>query len=222
MRSKWLGSWVVAAGMLGAAGVHAAETANVLSAKEKAEGWQLLFDGKSLDNWRASDAPGTFSVADGQIVVHGPRSHLFYEGPVQNHDFKNFELKADVLTFPKANSGIYFHTAFQEKGWPEKGFEAQVNNSHTDVKRTAGLYNVADNLNAVAKDGVWFTMTIRVKDNHIETLVDGKPIADFKQPADWKGPPDNPGRRLTSGTFALQGHDPGSEVHYRNIKVRAL
>jgi hypothetical protein len=202
--------------------IHAAETANVLSAKEKAEGWQLLFDGKSLDSWRASDAPGTFSVADGQIVVHGPRSHLFYEGPVQNHDFKNFELKVDVLTFPKANSGIYFHTAFQEKGWPEKGFEAQVNNSHTDVKRTAGLYNVSDNLDPVAKDGVWFTMTIRVKDNHIETLVDGKPIIDFKQPADWKGPPDNPGRHLASGTFALQGHDPGSEVHYRNIKVRAL
>jgi hypothetical protein len=222
MRSKWLGSWIVAAGILGSTAIHAAETANVLSAKEKAEGWQLLFDGKSLDSWRASDAPGTFSVADGQIVVHGPRSHLYYEGPVQNHDFKNFELKVDVLTFPKANSGIYFHTAFQEKGWPEKGFEAQVNNSHTDVKRTAGLYNVSDNLDPVAKDGVWFTMTIRVKDNHIETLVDGKPIIDFKQPADWKGPPDNPDRRLASGTFALQGHDPGSEVHYRNIKVRAL
>src|SRR4051812_44019068 len=52
------------------------------------DGWISLFDGKSLDNWKASDKPGTFSVADGQIVVHGDRSHLFYDGP--KHDFTNF------------------------------------------------------------------------------------------------------------------------------------
>jgi len=221
MRSKLIGSWIVAVGMWASMAAQAAET-NVLSASEKAEGWQLLFDGKSLDGWKASDAPGTFSVADEQIVVHGPRSHLFYDGPVNQHDFKNFELKVDVLTFPKANSGVYFHTAFQEKGWPEKGYEVQVNNSHTDVKRTAGLYNVSDNLDVIAKDGVWFTLRIRVQGKHIETFVDDKPIIDFKEPADWQGAKDNPSRRLSSGTFALQGHDPGSEVHYRNIKVRAL
>jgi opacity protein-like surface antigen len=221
MKSKLMGAVVVAAGILSAMTAQAAEK-NVLTAQEKAEGWQLLFDGKTLDGWRANDKPGTFSVADGELVVHGPRSHLFYNGPVSAHDFKDFELKVDVLTFPKANSGVYFHTAYQDTGWPEKGYEAQVNNSHSDPKRTAGLYNVSDNLNAVAKDGAWFTMTVRVKGKHIETLVDGKPIVDFTEPADWKGPPDNPGRRLGSGTFALQGHDPGSEVHYRNIKVRVL
>jgi hypothetical protein len=221
MNLKWIGSGLLATGLLIALSAQAAED-NTLTAQEKKDGWQLLFDGKTLDGWRASEAPGTFSVKDGQIVVHGPRSHLFYTGPVNAHEFKDFELKADILTFPKANSGVYFHTAFQDKGWPEKGYEVQVNNSHTDVKRTAGLYNVSDNLDVVAKDDVWFTMTIRVKGNHIETLVDDKTIIDFKQPADWKGPKDNPGRVLSSGTFALQGHDPGSEVHYRNIKVRPL
>src|SRR5215471_14229312 len=101
-------------------------------------GWISLFDGKSLEGWKASDEEGTFSVQDGMIVVHGPRSHLYYVGNVGNHDFKNFEFKAEVMTTPGSNSGIYFHTAYQDKGWPDKGFEVQVNNSHTDWKRTGG------------------------------------------------------------------------------------
>src|SRR6202041_129960 len=44
------------------------------------DGWINLFDGKTLDGWKASDEPGTFSVEDGKIVVHGPRSHLYYVG----------------------------------------------------------------------------------------------------------------------------------------------
>src|SRR4051812_36361595 len=106
---------------------------NTLTPKEKAEGWQLLFDGKSLDGWKASETPGSFTVQDGILVVFGKRSHLFYEGPVANHDFKNFELQVDIMTFPKANSGVYFHTEYQQTGFPAKGFEVQVNNSHTDV-----------------------------------------------------------------------------------------
>ncbi|HON00730.1 MAG TPA: DUF1080 domain-containing protein, partial [Acidobacteriota bacterium] len=66
------------------------------------EGWIPLFDGKSLEGWKASEHPDTFSVQEGVIVVNGPRSHLYYVGPVENHDFKNFEFRADVMTRPKA------------------------------------------------------------------------------------------------------------------------
>src|SRR3954469_17434462 len=189
---------------------------NTLTAADKAAGWQLLFDGKSLDGWKPNEAPATFSVADGDIVVRGTRSHLFYTGPVSNHDFKNFELSAEVLTKPKANSGIYFHTEWQTEGWPARGYEVQVNNSHKDPKRTAGLYGIKDNLEAVAKDDVWFTMLIRVEGQHITTSVDGKVIEDFVEPAGWTPPAGFPGRKLAHGTFALQGHDPESEVHFRN------
>src|SRR5215204_2010776 len=82
------------------------------------EEWIPLFDGKSLTNWRASENPATFTVENGTIVVHGPRAHLFYEGPVMNHQFKNFELKARVMTTPGSNSGIFFHTAFLDNNWP--------------------------------------------------------------------------------------------------------
>ena len=94
-------------------------------------GWVSLFDGKSLDGWKANK-PGTFSVEDGSIKVAGNTAHLFYDGTVMNHDFTNFEFKAQVMTRPGSNSGIYFHTTYQEDGFPDKGFEVQVNNSHTD------------------------------------------------------------------------------------------
>src|SRR5664279_6562235 len=109
-------------------------------------GWISLFDGKSLDGWKASEHEGTFSVTDGQIVVHGDRSHLFYVRPEHRADFKNFEFTADVMTRPGANSGIYFHTAYQPSGFPSEGFEVQVANTpqgangYVEHKKTCLLY----------------------------------------------------------------------------------
>jgi hypothetical protein len=191
-------------------------------AADSGDGWQVLFDGKSLDGWKASDDPGTFSVAAGEIIVHGPRSHLFYVGPVLNHDFKNFELKCDVMAKAGANSGVYFHTKWQEKGWPDAGFEVQVNNTHKDPKKTAGLYDIKDNYEAPAKDDEWFTMTIRVEGKHVITKVNDKVITDYVEPEDFQPKPNHIGRKIDHGTFAIQGHDPGSEVHFKNIRVKPL
>src|SRR5690606_34568875 len=102
--------------------------------------WVSLFDGKSLDGWKVGENADAFVVEDGAIVVNGRVGHLFYMGEVKNHDFKNFEFKADVMTTPGSNSGIYFHTVFQNSGFPSKGYEVQVNNSQSDWKRTGSLY----------------------------------------------------------------------------------
>jgi hypothetical protein len=200
---------------------HAADM-NTLTPEEQAAGWQLLFDGKTLDGWRASDAPGTFSVKDGAIVVRGPRSHLFYVGPVQQHDFRNFEFKAEVKTFEKANSGIYFHTRWQEVGWPNLGYEVQVNNSHSDPSRTGGLWGVQDYPKVVAPDKVWFTLTVRVEGKHVTAFVDSEKTADYTEESPVVRRKGLEQRVLASGTFALQGHDPESEVHFRNIRVKVL
>lgn len=197
-------------------------TPNELTPAEKADGWQLLFDGKSLDGWTANEKPGTFSVQDGNIVTAGPRSHLFYSGPVHNHDFKNFELRLEVMTYPKANSGVYFHTAFQESGWPTKGYEVQVNNTHSDWRRTAGLYMVQDNKEAPVADNTWFTLRIRVEGKHITTWVNDKVISDYTEEANPDRPAAIAGRLISNGTFALQGHDPASRVLFRTIAVRVL
>jgi hypothetical protein len=186
------------------------------------DGWISLFDGKSLDGWKMSGNQTTFTVADGAIVVNGPRSHLYYTGPVENHEFKNFEWKADVMTFPGSNSGMYFHTTWQDDGWPDKGFEVQVNNSHTDPKRTGGLYDIKDNYEAPAKDNEWFTQLIIVQGKHVVIKVNGKTITDYTEPDDFAPKADHAGRRISSGTFALQGHDPKSKVLYKNIMVKPL
>jgi len=90
--------------------------------------WQSLFDGKSLDGWKAADHDECFKVVDGAIVAGGgPMAHLFYVGPAGGNggDFKNFELKIDVLTKPGSNGGIFFHTEPQS-GFLKKGYEAQI------------------------------------------------------------------------------------------------
>ena len=191
-------------------------------AADSNDGWVSLFDGKTLDGWKASDQPGTFQVQNGDIIVYGQRSHLFYVGDIHNHDWKNFEVKADVLTRKGANSGFYFHTAWQEAGWPDKGFEVQVNNTHKDTKRTAGLYDILDNYTAPVPDDEWFTLYIKVEGKHVITKVNDKVITDYTEPEGFEPKPNHPGRKIDHGTFALQGHDPGSEVHFKNIFVRPL
>jgi len=132
--------------------------------KNDDEGWISLFDGRSLDGWKASENPEQWKVKDGTIVASGPRSHLFYMGDDENNPpkFKSFRFKADVMTTPGSNSGIYFHVKFQNSGWPRTGFEAQVNNSHGDPVRTGSIYHLAKNFEPPAKDNEWFTQEIVV------------------------------------------------------------
>ncbi len=192
------------------------------SDNESKKGWISIFDGKSLDGWKVGTNPQTFQVEDGMIVVNGNVAHLYYDGSVQQHNFKNFELKIDVKTMLGSNSGIYFHTIFQESSWPKKGYEVQVNNSHTDWRRTAGLYAIQDVKKAPAKDEEWFTMHIKVKGKRITVKVNNKLITDYTEPNDVKRDVGMAGRLLSSGTIALQGHDPKSTVFYKNIMVRVL
>ncbi|HYC86363.1 MAG TPA: DUF1080 domain-containing protein [Chryseosolibacter sp.] len=179
----------------------------------RSEGWIRLFDGSSLDGWKASENPTTFSVQDGRIVVYGDRAHLFYMGRVNNHNFKNFEFKATVMTTPGSNSGMFFHTQYQETGWPSKGYEVQVNATHTDWRKTSSIYAVQDIKEAPHKDNEWFTQHIIVQGKKITVLVNGKVINEYTE--------GNEGR-LSSGTFALQGHDPQSKVYYKDVMVKVL
>jgi hypothetical protein len=186
------------------------------------EGWQSLFDGKTLNDWTVGDNASTFSIEDGMIVVNGPVAHLFYTGPLGGHDFKNFEFRADVMTAPGSNSGIYFHTAFQQGGWPKKGYEVQVNNSHTDWRRTGSLYGIEDVREVYAKDNEWYTEYIRVEGKRITIKINDKVVVDYTEPDNPERTAGNALRKISSGTFALQGHDPKSKVFYKNIQVRIL
>jgi len=193
-------------------------------AQDLERGWISLFDGKSLDGWKtAEESPGTFSIRDGAIVARGPRCHLFYVGPVEKADFRDFELKVDVKTEPGSNGGVYFHTRWQKDNWPDKGFEVQVNNSYrSDPRKTASLHKMKDIEGQLAKDGEWFTMHVTVWGKHVNVSVDGRDVLEWVEPVPASPPSDMRGRILDHGTFALQGHDPRSTVYYRNIRVKPL
>jgi hypothetical protein len=194
------------------------------------EEWIPLFDGKTLEGWKASENADSWIIEDGAIVTNGPRSHLFYEGEAMNHEFKNFEFTAEVKTEPASNSGIYFHTEFQDEGWPEKGYECQVINSKPDAepgryvenKMTGSIYAIRNTWKSPVPDREWFQYRIVVQGKTIQTYIDGGLIAEYTEPANPYRPDNLKGRLLSSGTFALQCHDPGSRVHFRNLKVKSL
>ncbi len=203
------------------------------------DGFVDLFNKQDLSGWTISkENPESYSVKEGELIVKGGRSHIFYTGPVNGGNFKNFELKVRAKTFPGANSGVYFHTKVQETGWPDNGYECQVNATHKDPKKTGSLYGVKNIIvlkegekepagdndvrkTAPNKDGEWFEYHITVIDKHITIKVNGETTVDFEEPAE--GPTSNfKGRKISEGTFAIQAHDPDSEIHYDYIRVKVL
>jgi hypothetical protein len=191
--------------------------------------WIPLFDGKTLNGWKSSEHEGTFKVVDGQIVAHGERSHLFYTGPVHGADFRNFEFAVEIKTVPGANSGVYFHTAFQPSGFPAAGFEVQVENNdpapttgYVERKKTGSLYGVRNVYKTFAKNSEWFTMSIAVRGKRAQTRINDMVVVDYVEPDQPFQADPKFQRVLNHGTFALQGHDPGSTTHFRNIRVRPL
>ncbi len=131
-------------------------------------------------------------------------------------DAKNFHFVADVMTRPGSNGGIFFHTKYQDKGWPV-GHEAQINQTQGDPVKTGSIYIVKKHLEAPAKDNEWFRYEIIVKGNTVETKVNGKTVVIYKEKAGVEGR-----RKLSQGTFGIQAHDPNSIVLTKNIKVKLL
>jgi hypothetical protein len=192
----------------------------VIVRAESESGFVSLFDGKTFNGWKpAEENTNTWKIEDGALVTHGNRCHLYYVG--DEKPFRNFELKVDVMTEPHANGGIYFHTQYQPIGWPKQGFESQVNNSHSDWKRTGSLYDVANLGNTPARDNEWWTQDIIVSGNKVTVKINNVIVLEYSEP-----PGVQPGkeftRKLGSGTFALQAHDPKSVVRYKNIRVKRL
>lgn len=186
--------------------------------------WQSLFDGKTLDGWKAADHDECFKVEDGAIVAGGgPMAHLFYVGPVggKNGDFKNFELKIDVLTKPGSNGGIFFHTEPQS-GFLKKGYEAQIDNTHTDKRRTGSLLVIEDHETTPVKDDEWFEYHVTVSGKRIVLKVNGATTVDYTEPENPQRPKGRENRILSHGQIALQAHDPKSTVLYKNIRLKVL
>ncbi|HEX4164646.1 MAG TPA: family 16 glycoside hydrolase [Bryobacteraceae bacterium] len=207
----------------------AASIAAPLAVAAGGDQWIELFNGRSLENWRPSENKNSWKVVNGMLAADGPRSHLFYTGQVRGADFRNFELEVELTTKPECNSGIYFHTAYQETGFPEKGFEVQINNTargdggYLERKKTGSLYGLRNMYKQLVPDEVPFRVNISVRGKNVQIHLNGQLLVDYVEPT----PPVIPAggekqRFLSHGTFALQCHNDGSKAAYRSVRVRPL
>ena len=195
-----------------------------MQAQQNKDGWIELINGKDFTDWKASENEGTWSVVNGMFQAVGKRSHLFYTGEHLKDGFKNFEMDVWVKTFKLANSGIYIHTQYQQEGWPSKGMEIQVNNTHKgegdyiELKKSASLYGTRNVYKAFAKDSVWTNVKATVVSNRVQIWINSLKTVDYVQlellPSGVKA--------LSKGTFCLQGHDVLSKMQYKSFKVRRL
>lgn len=176
------------------------------SDKTKTDEWKTIFDGSTLDGWKANEHPESWTARDGAIRGDGPASHLFYMGAV----CVNCEFKAEVRINHGGNSGMYFRTAFGP-GFP-RGYEAQVDNTHSDPVRTGSLYGFVKIFEQLIPDDTWWTQHVIVEGNHIRIFVNEKQTVDF---IDVKN-------TYTSGYLALQQHNAGSVVEFKNIMMKVL
>ncbi len=204
-------------------------TAAPLAIAAETKGWVDLFDGQSLKGWRPSENKGSWKVVDGALTANGPRSHLFYTGSIRAADFRNFELEVELTTRPECNSGVYFHTAYQETGFPEKGFEVQVNNTargeggYLERKKTGSLYGLRNMYKQLVPDEKPFRMHIAVRGKNVQIRLNEELLVDYVEPTPPVIPEGEEKQRfLDHGTFALQCHNNGSRVSYRKVRVRPL
>ena len=191
-----------------------------LMAADSEEGFKSIFDGKTFKGWKLGDESAkSWRIEDGAFVAQGARSHAFYVGDEQ--PFKDFEFKVDVMTEPGSNGGIYFHTKYQESGWPKAGFECQVNVTQGDWIKTGSLYGLVNMALTPAQDNKWWTQHIIVKGNKVTVKIDGKTVLEYNEPPGAVAGKDFE-RKLGSGTFAFQAHDPKSVIRYKNVRVKRL
>jgi hypothetical protein len=170
------------------------------------DGWISMFDGKTLDGWKANERPESWKVVDGAIVGDGPVSHLFW----MTRECVNCEFYAEIKLNNKGNSGMYVRAAFGP-GFP-KGYEAQVENTSPDPQKTGSLYGIARVTEQLIQDDTWWSQHVIAQGNHIIIKVNGKTVVDTVDERN----------RYAKGYLALQQHNQGSVVQYRNLMMRPL
>ena len=144
------------------------------AADKPATEWLQLFNGEDLAGWKANADPGAFTVKDGILTAHAThetnRGHLFFVSDDDELDrFKNFELIIEARGEDNSNSGIFFHTDMETRDGKlhlKNGYEIQLNSTEKEKRKTGSLYAVQDLAESPVDETEWFTIRIRVEDQH--------------------------------------------------------
>jgi len=191
--------------------------------KLKPLGLKPLFNGKDLTGWK--EFPGKASKFS--VTENGELSVIDGNGQLESEaKFADFILQIDVKTQGKhLNSGIFFRSIPGEF-W--NGYESQIHNGYEGEDRTkpldfgtGGFYRRKPARKVVANDFEWFTKTLVVTGSHMAVWVNGYQVSDWtdNRPAD---PNPRRGLRTEAGTLIIQGHDPTTNLLFRNIKAAEL
>jgi len=214
---------------------HHGKKNNTLTGKEKADGWQLLFDGKSLSSWRNYMlSQGMAEEVNEKWKIEGDTFTLTGKGGgdiITKEQYGAFELKLDFKISPQGNSGIMFHVQETEaKAW-RTGPEIQIqDNDHgKDPQKAGWLYQLyRSDVDAAKPAGEWNTVHIIITPEKCVHYMNGIKYFEYvKGSDDWN-------RRVAASKFSkysdfgkpTEGHiclqDHGNVVHFRNVKVRRL
>lgn len=190
-------------------------------------GAKPLFTGKNLDGWKVNQADPKRASSKWEVTKDGELS--VKNGPgdlVSEKEFDNFVLQFECKTLGKAlNSGVFFRCM---PGQYQNGYEAQIQNAYKDDDRTkpadfgtGAIYRRVPARKVVSDDNEWFTMTVVANGKRISTWVNGYQTVDW---VDDRKESDNPrqGYRAAKGPLSIQGHDPTTDILFRNIRVAEL
>jgi hypothetical protein len=214
---------------------------NTLTKKEKKQGWQVLFDGQSLNGWKGYNSDKMFScwsVSNGELLCQGEGGSVTAGDIITEEIFDNFELSLDWSISKAGNSGIFchvlegvkYHAAYEtapeyqlidDLGWPDKLEEWQKTGADYAMTNT-----VKDK--KLMPVGEWNNSRIIYNKGHVEYWLNGMKVVEFeaysqeweklRSSGKWKDYPDYAISK--TGHIGLQNH--GSGVKFRNIKVRKL
>ncbi len=191
--------------------------------KLKPLGMKSIFNGKNLDGWKTyPEMKSVFSVTpEGWMNVKNGRGQIETDG-----QYDDFTLQLDIFVGGKGlNSGIFFRCIPDDI---MMGYESQIQNGYLDGDRsrpqdcgTGGIFRRQNARKVVADDFTWFTKTIHADDRHVAVWVNGCQVSDW---TDTRKPHKNPrkGLRLEKGTIIIQGHDPTTELSFRNIRIAEI
>ena len=207
-----------------------------------------LFNGKDLTGWKKYEGDKARSKSEFTVTKEGWLHLKNGPGDLQTvGQYDDFVLQLDCRSNGKhLNSGIFFRC---RPGEYQQGYEAQIHNGVTDKPKTytvdvydpqthelkdkkkveakiadygtGAVYNRIPARTMAAKDGEWFTMTVVAEGNHFATWVNGVQTVDWD---DNRPPADNArkGFRREKGPISLQGHDPTTDLNFRNIRLADL
>ncbi|MCH7490127.1 MAG: DUF1080 domain-containing protein [Gemmatimonadetes bacterium] len=206
---------------------------NRLTASERADGWELLFDGDTTDEWRGfrqDSMPDGWKVVDGALTRVAPAGDI-----ITKKQFKNFELQLEWKIAEAGNSGIMFRvTEDQRRAWlsgPEMQVLDDARHRDGQVPETSAGSNYglhAPKPGAVRAAGSWNSVRLLVRESHVEHWLNGVKVVEYElESPEWERLVSQTkfdtipsyGRQRT-GHIALQDH--GDRVAYRNIKIKRL